>query len=56
MEGDEDWLLRPALRGLCTYIELKDGTLDLFDVALMNDAIDVEEDNKFRIMEYNNGR
>ena len=48
MEGDEDWLLRPVLRRLCLYESLKDGTLDLADIALLNEAIDVEAENEYR--------
>lgn len=48
MSTGEDWLLRPVLRGLCKYESLKDGTLDLNDVATMNDAIDVDEENRRR--------
>lgn len=43
--------MRPVARGLCRYESLKDGTLDLADVALMNDALDVEEENQRRIEE-----
>lgn len=43
-----DWLLRPVLRGMCKYESLKDGTLDLADVALMNDLLDVEAENTYR--------
>lgn len=49
MVGDEDWLLRPVLRGLCKYESLIDGTLDLEDIALLNEAIDVEAENRYRI-------
>ncbi|HET6804875.1 MAG TPA: hypothetical protein VFH59_05460 [Frateuria sp.] len=41
LPGGEDWLLRPVVRGLCRYESLKDGTLDLEDIALMNDTLDV---------------
>jgi len=51
MPSGDDWLLRPALRGLCRYESLKDGTLDLADVALMNDALDVQDENERRYME-----
>lgn len=34
------------LKGLCRYESLKDGTLGLEDVALMNDALDVDSDNQ----------
>lgn len=47
-----DYLMRPVLRGLCKYESLKDGSLDLSDIALMNDALDVEDDNKYLIEEW----
>lgn len=34
------------IRGLCRYESLKDGTVDLADIALMNDALDVQADNQ----------
>ena len=43
LPGGEDWLLRPVLRGLCRYESLKDGTLDLADIALMHDARTVQD-------------
>lgn len=49
MEGQEDWLLRPVLRGLCRYESLRDGTLSLEDVALLNEAIEVEAENAYRL-------
>lgn len=50
MAGGEDWVLRPVLRGMCKYESLNDCTLDLGDVAMMNEAIDVEEENRARVM------
>lgn len=38
--------MRPVLKGMCRYESLKDGTLDLADIALMNDALDVQADNQ----------
>jgi len=55
----EDWLMRPVMEGLCRYESLKDGTLDLEDIALLNDALDVRFANERRINEYmerKNGR
>lgn len=40
--------MRPVVRGMCKYESLKDGTLDLEDVALMNDALDVVDENAAR--------
>lgn len=31
---------------MCRYESLKDGSLDLSDVALMNDALNVKADNE----------
>ena len=45
MPNDLDWVLHPVRRGMCRYESLKDGTLDLADVALMNDALAVSDDN-----------
>lgn len=52
MAGGEDWLLRPVLRGLCLMESLRDCTLDLADVAMLNEAIDVEEENRARLHEW----
>lgn len=46
LPGGEDWLLRPVVRGMCRYESLKDGSLDLADIALMNDALDVVAENE----------
>lgn len=46
MPGGEDMVLRPVLAGLCKYESLIDGTLDLADIALMNDALAVRADNE----------
>ena len=44
-------MLRPVLRGMCKYESLKDGSLDISDIALMNDALDVQEENEARYRE-----
>ena len=49
MTDDEDWLMRPVMRGLCKYESLIDGTLSLFDITRMNEAIDVEHENTRRL-------
>jgi hypothetical protein len=41
----------PVVRGLCKIESLKDGTLTLADVALMNDALEVEAENSARAHE-----
>jgi hypothetical protein len=51
LPGGEDWLLAPVIAGMCRYESLKDGTLDLSDIALMNDALAVRADNEDRARE-----
>jgi hypothetical protein len=41
--------LRPARCGLCRYESLRDGTLDLVDIAIMNDELDVAAINQWRV-------
>lgn len=40
---------------MCRFESLKDGTLDLADVAMMNDFLDVQAENQRRIQEANRG-
>ena len=49
MASGEDELMRPVHAGLCKYESLIDGTLDLEDVARMNDSLDVTYENERRI-------
>jgi len=48
MSGEEDTLLRPVINGMCKFESLKDGTLDLEDIATMNEALDVTHENDRR--------
>ena len=48
MPGGLDYLMRPVLRGMCKYESLLDSSLDISDIAIMNDAIDVETENQNR--------
>ena len=40
-------MMRPVLAGLIKYESLKDGTLTLCDIAALNDALDVRDDNEY---------
>lgn len=40
--------MRPVIEGLCKYESLLDGTVDLKDIARMNDALDVRAENEAR--------
>ncbi|WP_322080195.1 DUF6889 family protein [Burkholderia cenocepacia] len=46
LPGGEDWLLAPVHAQMCRFESLKDGTLDLVDVALMNDSLAVRAENE----------
>ena len=54
MPDGEGWLLRPVLAGCCRYESLIDGTLGLEDVARLNDALDVKDENERRYMDAKN--
>ena len=47
MPDNSDWLMRPVIKGMCKFESLKNGELDLADIALMNDALDVVADNEY---------
>jgi hypothetical protein len=38
--GDGPYLMRPVVNGCIKYESLKDGTVDLFDIEYLNDALD----------------
>jgi len=40
--------MRPVIKGYCQLESLKNGALDLEDIALANDAIDVMEENQIK--------
>lgn len=48
MGDNEDWLMRPVIDGMCRYESLRDCTVDLEDLAKMNDALDVRAENENR--------
>lgn len=48
LPSGRSWLLRPVERGMCRYESLKDGALDLADLALMNEALAVAAENESR--------
>ncbi|MEQ1966249.1 hypothetical protein ABLA30_04195 [Xenorhabdus nematophila] len=37
--------MRPVHNGMCKFESLKNGVIDLADIALMNDALDVDAEN-----------
>lgn len=53
MNESEDWIMMPVLEGLCKYESLLDCSLDLEDVARMNEAITVKYENQHRYRKAN---
>ena len=50
--------MAPVIAGMCQFESLKNGALDLADIALMNDALAVKADNEAlaqKIREKNHG-
>lgn len=56
MKDGEGFLLRPVLSQLCRYESLIDCTLDLADIATLNEALDVRDENTRRVNEYHNNQ
>jgi hypothetical protein len=52
MVESEDWLFRPVMRNMIRAESLLDGTIDLAYIALLNEAIDVENENQRREHRY----
>jgi len=49
MPNGEDYLMYPVDAGYISYSALKDGSVDLADIALMNDYLYLKADNQARI-------
>jgi len=49
LPDDEDFLMRPVLRGMCKLESLLDGTLTITDLAWANEALDVHDENERRV-------
>lgn len=52
MAENEDWLFRPVLRGLISGESLLVPGMDLAYIALLNEALDVEQENTHRAQQY----
>lgn len=53
LPGNENWIMRPVVRGYCSYESLLSGVLTLEDIARMNDAADVLDENSARRADWN---
>jgi hypothetical protein len=47
LPGGEDWLMAPVHAQMCKFESLRDGTLDLADIAFMNDSLACRADNEY---------
>lgn len=54
MQNGDDWLFRPVLAGCCRFESLKNGDLNIADIALLNHALDVKNENERRLFEWQN--
>ena len=52
MAGGEDFLYRPVLAQVLTPQSLDDGSIDLWGITLLNEALDVRAENEWRIQEH----
>ena len=52
LKDGEGFLLRPVMNQLCRYESIIDGTLDLVDIAILNEALDAQEENQRRLREH----
>lgn len=46
LPGGEDYILRPAEVFGLSWLDLKSGAVDLYDIALMNDYLEMQAENK----------
>jgi hypothetical protein len=51
LASGEDFLWRPVLAGLCSYRDVSESQVDLYDVATMNELLDVKTANDRRVQE-----
>lgn len=49
MVKSEDWLFRPVLAGLIKAESLLGTEIDLEFISLLNEALDVQQENQYRI-------
>lgn len=56
MPDEEDWLFRPVMRGVLRAESLLDPAVRLEFIAELNDALDVQDENDWRVHEANKER
>ena len=45
MASGEDFIFRPLRAGMFLFPSLKDGSISLYDIARMNECLDIELEN-----------
>ena len=48
LENGRSWLLAPVEAGMCSYREVTDGSLDLYDIWVMNEYLAAKAENQRR--------
>jgi len=48
MAEGEDWIMQPVLANLIRYESLRDGSVDILDVAICIDALETRAENERR--------
>lgn len=52
MDQEEDWLYRPVLKGILPVLALDDNAYDLEQIVMLNEAMDVEAENQYRVRKW----
>jgi hypothetical protein len=52
MSNEEDFLYRPVLEGMMPEAALYDGSVSLYRIFLMNEALDVRAENEYRLNQH----
>ncbi|MBP1000622.1 hypothetical protein J8629_26635, partial [Serratia fonticola] len=52
LPNGRSYLMRPVHANMCKFESLKDGTLTLADIALMNESLDVEAENRYLLKKW----
>jgi hypothetical protein len=53
MDDGLDWVFRPVLRGVFRGESLFDGTVGMMELAMANQALDVQDENQYLYQEAN---
>jgi hypothetical protein len=52
LPDDLDFLLHPVKAGMIPFTAIYDGSVSLADICLMNDYLEAETENEYRVQKY----